>query len=125
MTPSPAPMTIREAPFDRRIALERLCGDEELLAEFARSVRDEVPTAVARIRKALSAGSTEEAHLAAHNLKGMLATLEARPATALATDVEQLSKAGAAELAAQSLDRLTRELDRLLEALGNDKRIPR
>ena len=110
--------TTHEHPIDRRIALDRLGGDERIFHEFVESVLEEIPRMLAEIRSALREGRHEEAHCAAHGLKGMLATLEARPATAAASEVETLSKAGRTSDAEQAANRLTRELERLTRAIN-------
>lgn len=98
------------------VALERLGGDEGLLREFIKSVFAEVPEMLSAIRKALAGGQAGEAHRIAHGIKGMLATLEARPATLAAADVEQLSAKGRIADAENATDRLALELDRLAKA---------
>jgi len=105
-------------PIDMPVAVARLGGDESLFHDFARSVVDESPGMLAEIRDALAGGRIEEAHRMAHGLKGMLATLEARPATAAAAEVEKLTRAGDAAAAAAEADRLAGEIDRLMAALS-------
>jgi CheY-like chemotaxis protein len=111
-----------DAPIDKRVALDRLGGDEGLFRDFARSVADEVPSMLAELRAALAEGRIDDAHRAAHGLKGMLATLEARPATAAAAEVERLTKAG--QPAEAAVARLAGELDRLTEALADSAAVP-
>lgn len=105
-------------PIDKPVAVARLGGDESLFRDFARSVLAESPGMLAEIRDALADGRFEEAHRTAHGLKGMLATLEARPATAAAAEVEKLTKEQDAAGAATETDRLSVELDRLIAALA-------
>src|SRR5688500_8866550 len=105
-------------PIDKSVAVARLGGDETLFRDFARSVLAESPGMLAEIRDALACGRFEEAHRAAHGLKGMLATLEARPATAAAAEIEKLSREQDAARAATETDRLSAELDRLIAALA-------
>lgn len=105
-------------PIDKSVAVARLGGDESLFRDFARSVLAESPGMLAEIRDALACGRFEDAHRTAHGLKGMLATLEARPATSAAAEVEKLTKEHDASRAATEVDRLADELDRLLAAVG-------
>ncbi|HEX6986349.1 MAG TPA: Hpt domain-containing protein [Planctomycetaceae bacterium] len=106
------------APIDKPTALARLGDDEALFREFARSVVDEAPGLLAEIRAALDGGRIDDAHRAAHGLKGMLATLEARPAAAAAREIEQLTQDRKAGEAAAATDRLAVELDRLARAVA-------
>ena len=114
-----APLAVVEAPshadgppYMREIALERLGGDAALLAEFLESVLDDAPGMMSQLRSALATGDTETAHRLAHGLKGMLATLEARPATEAAAEIEELTKTGD-PAAITVADRLELELERL------------
>ncbi len=105
------------SPIDMPTAVARLGGDERLFYDFAQSVLDEAPSMHEDIRSALSSGDFQKAHLAAHGLKGMLATLEARPATAAAGEVEKLSHECRLGEATEATERLGAELDRLQAAL--------
>lgn len=108
---------MRDAPIDLPVAIARLGGDRGLLFDFARSVLDEVPTMREEIQSALSSEDFARAHLAAHGLKGMLATLEALPAAAAAGDIERLSHEQRLVEAHEAVHRLCAELDRLKAAL--------
>jgi HPt (histidine-containing phosphotransfer) domain-containing protein len=108
---------MRDAPIDLPVAIERLGGDRGLLFDFARSVLDEAPAMRDEIRSALSNSDFKTAHLTAHGLKGMLATLEARPAAAAAGDIERLSHEERLPEANEAVHRLCAELDRLQVAL--------
>lgn len=126
MTSHGSPLSSRsesapDQPIDRPAAIARLGGDEGLFHDFARSVLDEVPILLGELRAALDGGRLEDAHRTAHGLKGMLATLEALPATAAAREVERLTQEGDPSGAAAATDRLAAELDRLAEALGETR----
>jgi HPt (histidine-containing phosphotransfer) domain-containing protein len=108
---------MRDAPIDLPVAIARLGGDRGLLFDFARSVLEEVPTMREEIQSALSNEDFARAHLTAHGLKGMLATLEALPAAAAAGDVERLSHEHRLGEANDAVHRLCAELDRLTIAL--------
>ena len=105
-------------PIDKPVAVARLGGDESLFLDFAQSVLEESPGMLDELRCSIAGGRIDDAHRMAHGLKGMLATLEARPATAAAAEVERLTKAGDATRAAAETDRLAVELDRLIAALA-------
>lgn len=108
---------MRDAPIDLPVAIARLGGDRGLLFDFARSVLDEAPTMREEIQSALSSEDFARAHLTAHGLKGMLATLEALPAAAAAGDIERLSHEQRLVEANEAVHRLCAELDRLKVAL--------
>jgi HPt (histidine-containing phosphotransfer) domain-containing protein len=107
-----------DSPIDRRTALSRLGGDERIYLDFVGSVIEDSPQMLASIRAALAGGRIDDAHCTAHGLKGMLATLEARPSMAAAQDVELLTKAGKRDEASAALERLAIELDRLALAVS-------
>ena len=107
-----------DLPIDRRTAIARLGGDEQLFRDFMGSVLEESPRMLAEIRSALEIGQIDVVHCTAHGLKGMLATLEARPATAAAQDVETCAQEGRSREAASAIERLAAELDRLTRAVA-------
>lgn len=109
--------TTNELPIDRRAALARLGGDERIFDDFLDSVLSDSPRMLAEIRSALKGGRNDDAHCTAHGLKGMLAMLEARPATAAAYDVEQLTQKGKNAEASFATERLAAELDRLVKSI--------
>lgn len=102
-----------EPPFNKHVALERLGGDEELLREFVRSVFAEIPDMLNEIRQALASNDASEAHRIAHGIKGMLATLEAKPAMKAAAKIEHLAAEGRSADASNTMYELKNELDRL------------
>ena len=108
---------MRNAPIDLSVAIARLGGDRGLLFDFARSVLDEAPSMRDEIQSALANEDFQTAHLTAHGLKGMLATLEALPAAAAAGDVERLSHEQRLNESLEAVHRLCAELDRLQAAL--------
>jgi signal transduction histidine kinase/CheY-like chemotaxis protein len=63
--------------FDRRSALQRLGGDEELLSEVIRIFLEDCPQQLARLRAAVDAREPEQIRTAAHALKGAASNLSA------------------------------------------------
>lgn len=102
-----------EPSINKQVALERLGGDEDLLREFVKGVFAEIPDMLNEIRSALASNDVSEAHRIAHGIKGMLATLEARPAMKAAAKIEHLTAEGRSDEASDAMPDLTRELDRL------------
>jgi two-component system sensor histidine kinase/response regulator len=105
---------------NRRLALERVDGDEELLREVARLFLDDYPRAVAEIREAISSGDARRLEREAHGLKGAAANFGAEPVVAAALHLEQLGRQGQAAGAEPGLAALEAALARLrgdLEAL--------
>jgi HPt (histidine-containing phosphotransfer) domain-containing protein len=88
-------------------------GVEKLLLSFLR----EGPETAASLGRALSARDASEAGRAAHRLKGVLAWISARPAAAIAADVETLARSGDLDSASDRLPDLARELDRVFAAV--------
>lgn len=107
-----------DSPIDQQTALSRLGGDERIYRDFVGSVIEDSPRMLAEIRAALADGQVDVAHCTAHGLKGMLATLEARPAMAAAQAVENLTQTGKQRDAATAVERLAFELDRLAQAVA-------
>jgi PAS domain S-box-containing protein len=112
-----APATPPEpaAAFERAQALDRLGGDEELLAVALASFRQHAPGVLRAARDALAGGSAEDLHRHLHSLAGSAGMMGAAPLQASARALEQLAQAGQqAEVGAQ-LPGLQLLLDRFLE----------
>ncbi|HYK90767.1 MAG TPA: response regulator [Acidobacteriota bacterium] len=106
---SPAPdLKLSEAIFDRNTLLEGFSGDKKLVSEVIDIFLTDSLGLIERLRKAVSAGDTEEAARIAHTFKGSVGTFVAR---------ETFESARALELAAREGDlrRLEEECSRFLE----------
>ena len=103
---------------DEAEALNRVGGDRELLGELATLFLGECPRQLAGIRAALGGKDYRKLQIAAHTLKGSVATFGARAAEKSALQLEALGRsehlAGAAELLAE----LERALDQLRPVLA-------
>ncbi len=118
---APAPSPVADVLFDEEAALACTGGDRQLLREIVALFRKDRAASLKRIDTAIAKGDGEQLRLAAHALKGSLATVGATAARQTAAELEQMGRAailaGAAELAARLRDRLVR-LDEAFAAAG-------
>jgi CheY-like chemotaxis protein/HPt (histidine-containing phosphotransfer) domain-containing protein len=109
--------TATDLVFDERAALEYSGGDRQLLAEVIGIFRGDYPRSLRRIDQALKRRDGEALRLAAHGLKGAIATIGAPAGRQAAAALEQAARAADFDAAQQASDRLRREVERLEEAL--------
>lgn len=104
-------------PFDKSFVLNRLNGDEALLAELIETFLNEYPELMSAIRKSII--QKDPAHLvqAAHALKGAVCNLTSGAAWQAAVELETLGRVGDLRLADRSLQKLELEMGRLVAAL--------
>jgi HPt (histidine-containing phosphotransfer) domain-containing protein len=103
--------------------LSRVDNDRELLCELLRLFKDECPPLVLALREAISRDDMTGVTVAGHTLKGMLANLAAKGATAAAARLEEIGRTGVKlgltdcfTSLESELDLLTTELDAYLNA---------
>lgn len=104
--------------FDKRSALERLGGDEQLFDELADYFLEDSEDLLKTIDQGLASGDRDAVRIAAHSLKGLAANFSARPATDAARDLEMAAAeakessgmAGLAETVRQEVERLRQSL---------------
>ena len=94
-------------------------GKPGLLARVVEQFRADRVELLSQLDEARAAGDAEALARAAHNIKGVVATLGGRAAAAAAAEVEQLARtrvdaAGAVRALEQELDRLAEQMERLL-----------
>ena len=111
--PLPSGSGLPAQALDVDAGLERMMGDRPMYLRILARFRSDYAGNVARLRAALEAADLPLAHRIAHTLKGAAAMIEARGLRALAVDVEQQLRDGAA-LDAQLLDRLETELGQVI-----------
>jgi HPt (histidine-containing phosphotransfer) domain-containing protein len=107
---------------NREAALDRVGGDEELLAEIARLFIEDYPRMIDDIRAAVAANDATNLEHAAHALKGSVANFGADPARDAAFELEKMGRSRDLSSAAAALARLESVFAKLLpelEALGN------
>jgi two-component system sensor histidine kinase/response regulator len=105
---------------ERAAALERLGGDETLLAEILGLMREGIPRRVGEIRAALADGDCTALYRAAHKLKGSLGYIEARGATVAVEQMEAIAaekRLAEAQELYPSLESRFAELSELVEEL--------
>jgi two-component system sensor histidine kinase/response regulator len=100
--------------FDPAGLLERLEGDDELLAELTSLFVAEYPGLLETTRTAVACGDAPGLERAAHTLKGSAANLCAPAVAETALRLEQMGRAGDLKHARATLAELEAELDRLV-----------
>jgi two-component system, sensor histidine kinase and response regulator len=105
------------AAFDREAAVDRLGGDDNLLAELVGLFLTDTPGQVEEIRRAVAGGHTQELQRTAHTLKGAAGYLAASPVAEAARVLEMMGAASELSAAPAALLTLNRELARLTALL--------
>jgi len=109
------PMT--DTLYDREEALERLGGDESLLATLIDMFLADAPESLEEMDEAWRTADLPRLSRAAHTLKGMLATFSARPAQAAALALEVAARAGESQTCAAHVEATRHETARFVAAL--------
>jgi HPt (histidine-containing phosphotransfer) domain-containing protein len=104
--------------FDERAALAYAGGDRRLLKDVIKLFRSDYPTALRRMDRALRRQDPEALRLAAHGLKGAIATVGAPAGRQAAAELEQTARSKRFPEAAHAYEKLQRELERLEEAFA-------
>jgi len=102
---------------DRASLLERVEGDQELLAEMIHIFQEDAPKMIRAMRDALEQGDMIVLERSAHSLKGAASNLSAKVTTAAALKLEKDAKDNNVESAKESLAGVERALEGLLRAL--------
>ena len=100
--------------FDRQTALDRMDGDEEILAQVAEAFVTDLPNCLGEIETALANRDFPTLTRGAHTMKGLFATFGAKNAETVARELEQAAHAGNQT----TCETLTPEIRRLGEALA-------
>jgi len=104
------------AVFDESAALRRTGGDRQLLKELVALYRADAPVTLRQIAKALAARNAEALRVAAHTLKGSVATVGGTSARHAAATLEDFGKTGSLDGADSALAVLRMELAKLNQA---------
>jgi two-component system, sensor histidine kinase and response regulator len=104
--------------FDERAALSYSGGDRRLLKNVIKLFRSDYPSALRRIDRALRRRDAEALRLAAHGLKGAIATMGAPAGRQAAADLEQTARSQSFDEAERASARLRDEIERLEEAFA-------
>jgi CheY-like chemotaxis protein len=102
---------------DRASLLTRVDGDADLLSGLVDLFMSEFPKDLLRIRGAIVSGDARSLEAAGHAYKGVLETLSAKAAAAVALQLELMGREGDLTRAADALAALEKETDRLLPVL--------
>src|SRR4029453_11532577 len=111
----------RPATFDEKIALTYTGGDRQLLKEVIDLFRKDSPAALRRIERALHKRDGDALRMAAHALKGAIATVGSTAGREAAAELEMMAKSSRftdAERVYAHLGELVQELDAAFIAAG-------
>jgi two-component system sensor histidine kinase/response regulator len=100
-------------------ALARAGGSRTLLCRVLQVFHQNVPAMWAEIQTSVANRDMAAIQRSAHTLKGSVGVIGAKEATAAARELEALAKSGKLEGVEIALDRLDRELKRLIPAVVN------
>jgi len=103
--------------FNPAALLERLGGDEPLLAKVADLFLEDCPVRLTAIKAAVDARSAEGIRTEAHALKGAAASLSVSELVEAARILEQIGADGRVEAAGAAWERVAAEAARAMEAL--------
>jgi HPt (histidine-containing phosphotransfer) domain-containing protein len=103
---------------DRVSLLERVEGDQELLAEMIHLFQEDAPNLLGAMRDALQRSDMVVLERSAHSLKGAASNLSAKATAASALQLEKDAKNRDAESAKGSLVEVERAVKQLLPALA-------
>lgn len=103
--------------FDRVAVLERLCGDEMLLAEVTDLFLQDVPRQIGILQQAVSAGDLQLTRLQAHTLKGAAGNFGALALQKAALRLERVAAGEDPGEVAPILEAVTDEFNRLREVI--------
>jgi two-component system, sensor histidine kinase and response regulator len=106
---------------DRYSALQRLGGDEELFADVSGVFLQDSPRMMTELRRGVAAGDVPLVQRTAHSLKSAAGYVGGQPAMDAAEYLEGLAATGNFADAPRALEALTREIDRLTDALIDER----
>jgi len=115
--PPPGPGA-EEVVIDREAALARLNHDPELLQELAKTFLGDAPRMLQQVRAAVAAADAAKLRRCAHSLKGAVAIFSEGGAYQAALALEAMGQTANLAGAAQTLETLETELQRLYPALA-------
>jgi PAS domain S-box-containing protein len=104
--------------FDEPAALAYTGGDRRLLKEVVQLFRADYPSSLRKIDRALQGRDPEALRLAAHRLKGAIATVGAPAARHVAAELEETARSQDFERAKHASAKLRHEIERLENALA-------
>jgi two-component system, sensor histidine kinase and response regulator len=114
------PIPAAALPWNRERALQRVEGDQDLLADLCRIFLEESPKLFTSLQVAIAAGDADSVQRAAHSLKGESGYLEAANVAETARQLEDMGRERNLSPAAALLQVLERELTRLHRAVQEE-----
>jgi HPt (histidine-containing phosphotransfer) domain-containing protein len=114
---APTPQQPSESAVAVTELLDRVGGDQGLLAELLDLFRGDYPAQIRALKEAAKTGDSATLQRIGHALKGALSNLSATTACQLASELEILGKADAPAAAADKINRLEQEIHRAIQAL--------
>ena len=109
----PQPIAAAELPVDLTTLKSIVEGDKALLAELSQIFLEDSQVQMTELRNALDQGDACQVERTAHSLKGALGAIAAVKARTLANELETISHVGDLDDAANVLQQLTAEIERL------------
>jgi len=107
--------------FDEKVALGYTGGDRKLLKQVIGLFRSDSPASLRRIDRALRRRDSEALRMAAHALKGAIATVGSQAGRDAAAELETMARSnrfGDAERICGDLRHLVKQLDEAFAAAG-------
>lgn len=123
--PEAAARQARDTVFDERAALAYTGGDRRILKNVIELFRSDYPSSLRRISRALRQHDPEALRLAAHGLKGAIATVGGSAGRQAAAELEQTAQSQSFENAERAYAKLRHEIARLEEAFTAARLISR
>jgi len=120
-----APAIHPAAVFDEQAALAYTGNDRQLLKEVIGLFRKDAPSSLRRIERAMRKRDSDALRMAAHALKGAIATVGSSRGREVAAEIEAMAKSGKfadAEGVYAQLQEVVRELDTAMTASGFARR---
>ncbi len=116
VTPEPLPEIshTREDIFDRKTALERMDGDEEIFEKYIQICLEDIPKKLGKLKQDLEIGKTESVWIHAHTIKSMAGTMGACELYKTALELENAGKDYDYDEICRLFERLGQEYDRFL-----------
>ena len=99
------------------IALQRLNGNEALLASLTSFFLEDAPQLLEHLHEGLRTDSLPQVVISAHSLRGLASTFEAIPVMQLAAEIESLGRKGDCTRLKELAGQLDAEFVRLMVAL--------
>jgi len=112
------PQEANQAIFDERAALSYTGGDRRLLKQVVQLFRADYPSSLRKIHRALQGRDPEALRLAAHRLKGSIATVGAPVARQVAAELEETGRSQDFARARDAYAKLRQEIERLEHAFA-------